>query len=270
MQRNKKAFTLIELLVVISIIAVLMSILMPALAKVRSSAKRVFCGTRQKDIGTAFSLYSVENNNRLPYSVEHEYDITGNPDDTDYGRWMTKLIPYYPAAKDYFEGETITSKGIYIDIFRCPEQEKKFDRFRAAGTYGYNVYFTGTNDNRHWWKKFVQVKNGSRLPLLGCLDGTPSGIAGDTDIDSEYRGGLHMDPIGPSYHAFKYGFFNGKANPATIQKARLSGPAPNHEGQCNFLFADFHVESRKICDEDAWPWFGDFDGSAFNPAKGGR
>jgi prepilin-type N-terminal cleavage/methylation domain-containing protein len=62
---KQKAFTLIELLVVISIIAILMSILMPALSKVRSQAQKVVCKTRLKSIYNAAGLYAQDNEGRL-------------------------------------------------------------------------------------------------------------------------------------------------------------------------------------------------------------
>jgi prepilin-type N-terminal cleavage/methylation domain-containing protein len=63
---KKKAFTLIELLVVISIIAMLMAIMMPALAKVRRIAKQTICGTRIKQNIYGATLVANDNNGRLP------------------------------------------------------------------------------------------------------------------------------------------------------------------------------------------------------------
>lgn len=57
---RKKGFTLIELLVVIAIIAMLMGILMPALAKVRSLAQRVVCASNCRSIGTAMGVYASD------------------------------------------------------------------------------------------------------------------------------------------------------------------------------------------------------------------
>ena len=55
---RKKGFTLVELLIVIAIIALLMGILMPALARVRMYAYRMTCGTNLAGIGKAILLYS--------------------------------------------------------------------------------------------------------------------------------------------------------------------------------------------------------------------
>ena len=62
---NRKGFTLIELLVVIAIIALLMSILMPSLAKVKNSAKRVVCQTNQHGLAQAYAAYASENDDRF-------------------------------------------------------------------------------------------------------------------------------------------------------------------------------------------------------------
>ena len=63
---QKKAFTLIELLVVISIIALLLSILLPSLRKAKEQAKRVVCRANLGSLGKAFYLYANEWNSRLP------------------------------------------------------------------------------------------------------------------------------------------------------------------------------------------------------------
>ena len=58
----KKAFTLIELLVVISIIAILMSIMMPALNKARHQARMVVCSSNQKQLIYGLTTYKSDNN----------------------------------------------------------------------------------------------------------------------------------------------------------------------------------------------------------------
>ncbi len=64
---NKKTgFTLIELLVVISIIAVLMAIMMPALGKARESAKTTICQSNNRQIAQAVSMYANASDRRVP------------------------------------------------------------------------------------------------------------------------------------------------------------------------------------------------------------
>ena len=83
--RRKNAFTLIELLVVISIIALLMSILMPTLNQVKNQAKTVMCQGRLREWGLLFKLYT------------DDYQGNFNPgwDAGETGLWMNALRPYY-------------------------------------------------------------------------------------------------------------------------------------------------------------------------------
>jgi prepilin-type N-terminal cleavage/methylation domain-containing protein len=63
---RRKAFTLIELLVVIAIIALLISILVPSLARARELARRAACGANLNGIGKAIVLYAGSNSERWP------------------------------------------------------------------------------------------------------------------------------------------------------------------------------------------------------------
>jgi len=65
---REKGFTLVELLVVIAIIALLMGILMPALARVRQIAYRLYCGTNLSGIGKAMLIYSNDFDDELPHA----------------------------------------------------------------------------------------------------------------------------------------------------------------------------------------------------------
>lgn len=63
---RRHGFTLIELLVVIGIIALLVGILLPVMAKVRASGKATACMVNMRSMATAATAYSVDNDRRLP------------------------------------------------------------------------------------------------------------------------------------------------------------------------------------------------------------
>src|SRR5262245_5599691 len=79
------AFTLIELLVVIAIIAILASMLLPALSKAKEAGRRIACANGIRQLGMAASMYSDDNEGRFPVRV-----LGALP-----GAWPTTLHEYY-------------------------------------------------------------------------------------------------------------------------------------------------------------------------------
>jgi len=106
LKRNLEArFTLIELLVVIAIIAILASMLLPALSKAKEKAKSASCLSNMKQIGLGFQLYADENEGWLPVKPEVCAAIKGY--------WNVQLYGYM---------------GGNIQVFKCPSYSgKAFD-----------------------------------------------------------------------------------------------------------------------------------------------
>ena len=117
--KNRKGFTLIELLVVISIIALLLSILLPSLGKAKEIAKETVCLTRMKQWGLVLNLYGNEYNDKFP-----DYEVSGPIAGAGHW-WMQSLRPYYedpeirlcPSSKKLPGGHDLS-----ISTNRSPDQ----------------------------------------------------------------------------------------------------------------------------------------------------
>src|SRR5262249_14447511 len=83
---NRRAFTLIELLVVIAIIAILASLLLPALARAKEKARSIKCLSNEKQIGLGYLLYASDNSDYLPLAA-HEGDAAPC-------QWFFEISPY--------------------------------------------------------------------------------------------------------------------------------------------------------------------------------
>src|SRR5205085_8676075 len=66
MKQRDRAFTLIELILVIAIITILVSLLLPALAKAQLKANRIKCVNNLKEIGIGFHLFANDHQGHLP------------------------------------------------------------------------------------------------------------------------------------------------------------------------------------------------------------
>ncbi len=89
----KRGFTLIELLVVIAIIAILASLLLPALSKAKQKAWVVNCFSNLKQLGVGMKMFADDNEERYPLSgVSITWNYT-TPDAPTNG-WMQQVFPY--------------------------------------------------------------------------------------------------------------------------------------------------------------------------------
>jgi prepilin-type N-terminal cleavage/methylation domain-containing protein/prepilin-type processing-associated H-X9-DG protein len=116
-RRARSAFTLIELLVVVSIMAILMSILLPSLKKAKSTARETICKTNLRSIHLAQSLL---------LEVRSEFQSLNNePND---GKWQYNYIIYDGNNWKNNFGPLITDKRLLHDVklLYCPFQKDTF------------------------------------------------------------------------------------------------------------------------------------------------
>jgi len=139
-QKTSAAFTLTELLVVIAIVAILCSMLLPALAGAKRQAQKVTCLGNLKQIGLAVTLYADENDSVLPM-------IEPLPSDPLY------VSPPLPPINVVFAG---TLGGTNSASFKCVED--RVGRWKIEGSsYMWNSDYNG--------RKIDRVRSGMvRLP----------------------------------------------------------------------------------------------------------
>jgi prepilin-type N-terminal cleavage/methylation domain-containing protein len=113
---TRRAFTLIELLVVISIIALLIGILLPALGAARRSAQSVVCKSNSRQLLTAIALHNSNRKDRITVAVSYEPELDG------IQSLVNDPVPLLPHEMIPYVGGDKTDGG-YADIFRCPLRE---------------------------------------------------------------------------------------------------------------------------------------------------
>lgn len=231
--RQILGFTLVELLVVIGIIAVLISILLPSLAKARQAALAVSCMSQQRQMGQALMLYAQGNQGVFPvFSFQNDQP--------------PKAVHWWPAWYHLLHAELGGAPYTDYDvpgrpffgnnpppIFNCPASSRDADVVLFWGvfaqhiTYGVNgflwseMYTTNATPPAPMWyhlSKISQVKNASECAYI-----------------------MEM-PVGSGANVLWTNFYGWDGDPVRVGYI--------HSGKRNVLYVDGHVEPIT---QQQWP-----------------
>jgi len=161
MKPRHQAFTLIELLVVIAIIAILAAMLLPALARAKSSAQKISCLNRLRQWGLAQTMYYQDHNDFIPRETAtgggsslNTWNQADNPVNSDV--WYNALPPTISlkAASSYFHSRA----GFYNNdaLFHCPTV-----KFPNTAATDLNIYFSIAMNSKLEQGSDLTIKAGS-------------------------------------------------------------------------------------------------------------
>ena len=173
----KKSFTLIELLVVIAIIAILASMLLPALSKARAAAQKIKCVNNLKTWGLTYMIYANDYDDKFIMFLGGTNAQAG---------WQN--------IQTYWYGEWGYLKSDNKTFNRCPADNLPAEaEYHTAFVYGYDIIWEMLGANPHPLYKgtYVAYPNVTNLKSTGYImaDGlyTSTGHPGNSGEYEEWR-----------------------------------------------------------------------------------
>ncbi|MFA6102993.1 MAG: prepilin-type N-terminal cleavage/methylation domain-containing protein [Victivallaceae bacterium] len=225
---GRSGFTLIELLITIAIIAILASMLLPALQKAREKGKQISCLSNMKQSAIAFMNYDADNNSWYPAGI--------STDTKPNGSWCYSLSRYigldWPVGNQYYPkgGSPVfycqSAKEGVSDIYTSQIPSPKTLYYLS---YGYNRALHEIRNTGPDWisSKSTQIKKPQIFLMMADYEVVST-------LGRGYANGSNYSTAVGTY----VGYLNSFAYWTTDQYAY------RHAGKLNILFADGHATVR--------------------------